>query len=90
MSLVKELKERHGYSNHSVDKDNYLAKPLDRNGTQFIIKVVSENELDSPQVSFLSQEQENSLLEEVESLTDNVEAIQNYYLKAIKYIKQRG
>jgi hypothetical protein len=90
MSLVKELQERHGYENHTVDQENYLTKPLDRNGTQFIIKVISENELDSPQVSFLSKEQENSLLEEVESLTDNIEDIQDYYLKAIKYIKQRG
>ena len=90
MSLVNELKERHGYSNHSINEDKYLSKPLDRNGTQFIMKVVSENELYSPQVSFLSKEQEISLLEEVETLTDDNEEIQDYYLKAIKFVKERG
>ena len=90
MSLVKELQEKHGYSNHNIDQDNYLTKPLDRDGNQFIMKIVSENELNSPQVSFLSTEQENSLLDEVQTLIDSVEDIQNYFLKAIKYIKERG
>ncbi|NQY67006.1 MAG: hypothetical protein HRT72_04700 [Flavobacteriales bacterium] len=90
MSLVKELQERHGYTDHLVDQEKYLSKPIDTKGTQFLIKIISDNELDSPQVSFLSKELENSLFEDVERLTNNIEEIQDYYLQAIKYIKLRG